>query len=133
MQSSALGRSSRSARARRAQAAFTLLDSPEGERLIKKLWANTQFFQKRLRKLGFSTGDSQTPITPILVGEAAKAFEFSKLLFQAGVFAPALGFPTVPEGKARLRAMVTATHTRADLGRACDAMGEVGRRLGIVS
>ena len=71
------------------QAAFTLLDSPEGERLIRKLWANTKFFQKRLRKLGFSTGASQTPITPILVGEAAKAFEFSRLLFEAGVFAPA--------------------------------------------
>ena len=115
------------------QAAFTLLDSPEGERLIKKLWANTQFFQKRLRKLGFSTGGSQTPITPILVGEAAKAFEFSRLLFEAGVFAPAVGFPTVPEGKARLRAIVTATHKRADLERACETIGEVGRRLEIVS
>jgi len=67
------------------------------------------------------------------VGEAAKAFEFSRLLFEAGVFAPAVGFPTVPEGKARLRAMVTATHKRGDLERACQIMGEVGRRLGIVS
>src|SRR5580704_5775441 len=115
------------------QAAFTLLDSQDGERLIKKLWANTEFFQKRLRKLGFSTGTSQTPITPILVGEAAKAFEFSRLLFEAGVFAPAVGFPTVPEGKARLRAMVTATHKRADLERACRVISEVGRQLGIVS
>jgi len=115
------------------QAAFTLLDSPEGERLIKKLWANTEFFQKRLRKMGFSTGSSQTPITPILVGEAAKAFEFSRLLFEAGIFAPAVGFPTVPQGKARLRAMVTAAHKRADLERACETMGTVGRSLAIVS
>jgi glycine C-acetyltransferase len=115
------------------QAAFTLLDSAAGERLIRKLWTNMAFFQKRLRTLGFSTGESQTPITPILVGDAAKAFEFSRQLFEAGVFAPALGFPTVPVGKARLRAMVTAAHKRADLERACEVMGEVGRRLGVVS
>jgi glycine C-acetyltransferase len=114
------------------QAAFTLLDSPEGERLIKKLWANTNFFQRRIRKLGFSIGASQTPITPIHVGEAAKAFEFSRRLFDAGVFAPAVGFPTVPEGKARLRAIVTAAHKRTDLERACEVMAEVARSLGIV-
>ena len=90
-------------------------------------------FPEAAAQAGIFHGDSQTPITPILVGEAAKAFEFSRLLFEAGVFAPAVGFPTVPEGKARLRAMVTATHKRADLERACDTMGEVGRRLGIVS
>jgi glycine C-acetyltransferase len=115
------------------QAAFTLLDSPEGERLIKKLWSNTKFFQRRLRKLGFSTGASQTPITPILVGDAAKAFEFSRRLFDAGVFAPGVGFPTVPEGKARLRAMVSAAHKRSDLERACAVMAEVGKTLGIIS
>ena len=115
------------------QAAFTLLDSDEGERLIKKLWANTEFFRKHLLKMGFSTGATETPITPIMVGEAAKAFEFSRLLFEAGVFAPAVGFPTVAEGKARLRAMVTATHKRADLDRACETMGTVGRSLGIIS
>jgi len=114
------------------QAAFTLLDSPEGDRLIKKLWANTKFFQKRLRKLGFSTGSSQTPITPIHIGEAAKAFEFSRRLFDAGVFAPAVGFPTVPEGKARLRAMVTAAHKRADLERACAVMAGAARPLAII-
>ena len=115
------------------QAAFTLLDSPEGERLIKKLWSNTKFFQRRLRKLGFSTGATETPITPIHVGEGAKAFEFSRRLFDGGVFAPGVGFPTVPEGKARLRAIVTAAHKRADLERACAVMAEVGRSLGIVS
>jgi len=114
------------------QAAFTLLDSPEGERLIKKLWANTKIFQRRLKKLGFSTGATQTPITPIHVGEAAKAFEFSRRLYDAGVYAPAVGFPTVPEGKARLRAMVSATHKRADLERACEILSEIGRTLGVV-
>jgi glycine C-acetyltransferase len=114
------------------QAAFTLLDTPEGEKLIRKLWSNTKFFQRRLKKLGFSTGMTQTPITPIHVGEVGKAFEFSRRLYDAGVYAPAVGFPTVPEGKARLRAMVTATHKRAELERACEAIAEVGHGLGLV-
>jgi glycine C-acetyltransferase len=114
------------------QAAFTLLDSPEGGRLIKKLWSNTKFFQRRLKKLGFSIGAGQTPITPIHVGEAAKAFEFSQRLFDAGVFAPGVGFPTVAEGKARLRAIVTATHKRADLDRACTILAETARPLGVI-
>ncbi len=114
------------------QAAFELLDSPEGERLIKKLWANTKFFKRRLKKLGFSTGASETPITPIFVGDAARAFEFSRRLFDAGVYAPAVGYPTVPEGQARLRSIVTATHKRAELERASEILAEVGRSLGIV-
>ena len=114
------------------QAAFALLDSAEGEKLLKKLWANTKFFQRRLKKLGFSTGATQTPITPIHVGEGAKAFEFSRRLYDAGVYIPAVGFPTVPEGKARLRAMVTATHKRADLERAAAIIAEVGHSLGLV-
>jgi glycine C-acetyltransferase len=114
------------------QAAITLLDSPDGEKLIKKLWANTKFFQRRLKKLGFSTGATQTPITPIHVGDAAKAFEFSRRLFEAGVYSPPVGFPTVAEGKARLRAIVTATHKRADLERACEIIAETGRGLGLI-
>ena len=114
------------------QAAFALLDSLDGEKLIKKLWSNTRFFQQRLKKLGFSTGETQTPITPIHVGEGAKAFEFSGRLYDAGVYIPAVGFPTVPEGKARLRAMVTATHKRADLERACGIIAEQGHALGLV-
>jgi glycine C-acetyltransferase len=114
------------------QAAFTLLDSADGEMLLKKLWANTKFFQRRLKKLGFSTGATQTPITPIHVGEGAKAFEFSRRLYDAGVYIPAVGFPTVPEGKARLRAMMTATHKRADLERACEIIAQVGHNLGLV-
>jgi glycine C-acetyltransferase len=114
------------------QAAFELLDSEAGEKLIKKLWANTKFFKTKLKKLGFKTGDSETPITPILVGDAGKAFEFSRELFSQGVLAMAIGFPTVPEGKARLRTIVTATNKRADLERAAEIIGRVGKRIGAV-
>jgi glycine C-acetyltransferase len=113
-------------------AAFTLLDSPEGERLIKKMWSNTKFFKRQLKKRGFKFGTSETPIVPIHVGEAAKAAEFSKKLFDAGVYAPAVGFPTVAEGKARLRAIVTATHKRSDLERACEILEQVAKPLGII-
>jgi glycine C-acetyltransferase len=115
------------------KAAFTLLDSPEGERLVKKLWANTKFFKRELKKRGFQFGASETPIIPIHVGDAAKAFEFSRQLFEAGVFAPAVGFPTVAEGKARLRAIVGATHKRDELMRAADTLAAVGRPLGVIS
>ena len=115
------------------KAAFTLLDSPQGERLVKKLWANTKFFKRELKKRGFQFKVSETPIIPIHVGDAAKAFEFSKKLFEAGVFAPAVGFPTVAEGKARLRAIVSATHKRDELLRAADTLEAVGRPLGVIS
>jgi glycine C-acetyltransferase len=115
-----------------SQAAFTLLDSPDGEKLIEKLWSNTNFFQRHLKRCGFSIGATQTPITPIHVGEGAKAFEFSRRLYDAGVYTPAVGFPTVPEGKARLRAIVTATHRRADLDRACQIIAHTGHSLGLV-
>jgi glycine C-acetyltransferase len=114
------------------QAAFELLDSEAGEKLVKKLWANTKFFKSKLKKLGFKTGESETPITPILVGDAGKAFEFSRELFSEGVLAMAIGFPTVPEGKARLRTIVTATHKRADLERAAEIIGRVGKKIGVV-
>jgi glycine C-acetyltransferase len=114
------------------QAAFEVLNSEAGERLIKKLWSNTKFFKRKLKKLGFNTGKSETPITPIMVGDAAKASEFSRELFSAGVLAMAIGFPTVPEGKARLRTIITATHKRADLERAAGTIGDVGKKLGIV-
>ena len=114
------------------QAAFDVLDSEAGERLIKKLWSNTKFFKRKLKKLGFNTGKSETPITPIMVGDAAKAFGFSRELFSEGVLAMAIGYPTVPEGKARLRTIVTATHKRADLERAAEIFAAVGKKLGIV-
>src|ERR1700720_4347331 len=114
------------------KAAFTLLDSPEGERLVKRLWANTKFFKRELKKRGFQFGASETPIIPIHVGDAAKAFEFSRQLFEAGGFAPAVGFPTVAEGKARLRAIVSAAHKRGELLKAADILAEVGKQLGVV-
>ncbi len=114
------------------QAAFALLNSPEGERLVKKLWANTKFFKRELKRRGFQFGASETPIIPIHVGDAGKAFEFSRKLFEAGVFAPAVGFPMVPEGKARLRAMVSAAHKREHLLRAAELLAETAKPLGIV-
>jgi glycine C-acetyltransferase len=114
------------------QAAFTLLDSAEGEKLVRKLWANTKFFKKELKKRGFEFKASETPIIPIHVGDAAKAFEFSRKLFEAGVFAPAVGYPTVAEGKARLRAIVSAAHQREQLLKAADTLAEVAKPLGIV-
>src|SRR5246127_2860855 len=115
------------------QAAFTLLDSAEGERLVKKLWANTKFFKRELKKRGFQFNASETPIIPIHVGDAAKAYEFSRQLFEAGVFAPAVGFPTVAEGKARLRAIISAAHKRDELLKAADILAEVGKPLGVIS
>jgi len=114
------------------QAAFALLDSPEGERLVKKLWANTKFFKRELKKRGFEFKVSETPIIPIHVGDAAKAFEFSRKLFDAGVYTPAVGYPTVAEGKARLRAIVSAAHKREHLLRAANVLAEVAKPLGIV-
>jgi len=115
------------------QAAFALLDSVEGERLVKKLWANTKFFKRELKKRGFEFKASETPIIPIHVGDAAKAFAFSRKVFEAGVFAPAVGYPTVAEGKARLRAIVSAAHKREHLLKAADILAEVAKPLGIVS
>jgi glycine C-acetyltransferase len=114
------------------QAAFQLLDSAEGEKLIKKLWSNTKFFKRRLKKLGFDTGKSETPITPVIVGDAARAFEFSRRLFDEGVFAQAVGFPTVAEGQARIRTIVSATHKRKDLERALEILERVGREMQLV-
>ena len=114
------------------QAAFTLLDSPDGEKMVKKLWANTKFFKRELKKRGFQFKVSETPIIPIHVGDAAKAFEFSRKLFDAGVFAPAVGYPTVAEGKARLRAIVSAAHKRDQLLKAAEILEQAAKPLGIV-
>src|SRR6201982_3559525 len=114
------------------QAAFALLDSPDGEKLVKKLWANTKYFKRELKKRGFQFKTSETPIVPIHVGDGAKASECSRNLFDAGVFAPAVAYPTVAEGKARLRAMVSAAHKREHLLKAADILAEVAKPLGIV-
>jgi glycine C-acetyltransferase len=113
-------------------AAFSLLDSAAGEKLVKKLWANTRLFKRELKKRGFQFKISETPIVPIHVGDAAKAFEFSRKLFDAGVFAPAVGYPTVAEGKARLRAIVSAGHKKEQLVKAADILAEVAKPLGII-
>ena len=113
-------------------AAFEILDSAEGEKLVKKLWKNTKIFKRELKKRGFQFKASETPIVPIHVGDAAMAFEFSKKLFEAGVFAPAVGYPTVAEGKARLRAIVSAGHKKEQLINAADIMAEVAKPMGIV-
>ena len=111
-------------------AAFEVLED-EPER-IEKLWANTRLFKEGLKKLGFNTGMSETPITPVIVGDAALAHEFSRELFAAGVFAQSVGFPTVPVGKARIRTIVTATHTEEELAHALEILETVGKKLGII-
>jgi glycine C-acetyltransferase len=111
-------------------AAFDVLEE-EPER-IQALWDNTRYFKRGLGAAGFNTGVSETPITPVIVGEARTAHALSAALFEEGVLATGIGFPTVPEGKARVRTIVTATHTRADLDRALEVFGRVGKRLGIL-
>jgi len=111
-------------------AAFDLLEQ-EPER-IEALWHNTEYFKAGLRSAGFDTGASETPITPIMVGDAALAFRFSAELFEEGVFATGVGYPTVPKGKARIRTIVTAVHTRDQLDRALEILVRVARRLGVL-
>ena len=111
-------------------AAFDLLEQ-EPER-IEALWANTRYFQSALRDAGFETGPSQTPITPIHVGEAREAMEYSAALFEEGLWATGIGFPTVPKGRARIRAIVTSAHTESQLDQAVEILGRVGRRIGLL-
>jgi len=111
-------------------AAFEVME--EEPQLIEQLWANTRFFKEGLKNAGFNTGASETPITPVIVGEATLAHEFSRQLFQAGVFARGIGFPTVPLGKARIRTIVTATHTTDQLVQALEIITSVGRKLRII-
>ena len=111
-------------------AAFEVLD--EEPQLVQQLWANTRFFKTGLQKLGFNTGMSVTPITPVIVGDAALAHQFSREIFQEGVFAQGIGFPTVPQGKARIRTIVTATHTPEELTRALGILEKVGKKLKII-
>lgn len=111
-------------------AAFDLLDEEPG--LVDRLWDNTRFFKAGLGKLGFNTGMSETPITPIFVGDAALAHQFSRELFEAGVFAQGIGYPTVAKSKARLRTIVTATHTEDELARALEIFETVGKKLRVL-
>jgi glycine C-acetyltransferase len=111
-------------------AAFDVLEQ-EPERM-RNLWDNTNYFKQGLNAAGFNTGLSETPITPVIVGEAKTAHQLSAALFEEGVLATGIGYPTVPEGKARVRTIVTATHTHQQLDRALDIFARVGKRLGIL-
>ncbi len=115
-----------------AAACIAALDvlQQEPER-IERLWENTRFFKEGLAALGFDTGHSESPITPVMVGDAALAMTLSARLFEAGVFAQGIAFPTVPQGKARVRTIVTATHTREELAFALECFGTIGTRLGL--
>jgi len=116
-----------------AAACIAALDVIEAEpERIDRLWENTGFFKEGLRTLGFDTGMSETPITPVIAGEAQTAQDLSRLLFEDGVFTPAIVFPTVPKGQSRVRTIVTAEHTRDDLQQALEAFERVGRKLGLL-
>jgi glycine C-acetyltransferase len=106
-----------------------LLEEPA---IIERLWENTRFFKAGLKGMGFDTGVSESPITPVIVGDGARAMQLSDRLFAAGVFAQGIAFPTVARDKARVRTIVTATHTREELQFALDAFGKVGRELRII-
>ena len=113
-------------------AAVDLLE--QSTELVDKLWENTRYFKAEMKRLGFDTGVSTTPITPVMLGEAPLAQQFSRKLFDAerGVFAMAIGFPTVPKGKARIRVMVSASHSRDDLDKGLEIFGVVGKELGVI-
>jgi glycine C-acetyltransferase len=111
-------------------AAVDLLE--ESTELVDRLWANAKYFKGEMKKLGFDTGVSETPITPVMLGEAPLAQQFSRELFEEGVFAMAIGFPTVAKGKARIRVMISAAHDNDDLGKGLDAFEKVGKKLGVI-
>jgi glycine C-acetyltransferase len=116
-------------------AAFDVLE--QEPQLIEKLWDNTRFFKRELSLLGYNIGGkntpaSETPITPIIIGEGRITMEFSKALFEEGVMGTGIAFPTVPEGKARVRAIVSAAHSKDELSRALEVLKRVGRRMGLI-
>ena len=111
-------------------AAVDLLE--QSTELVDRLWSNARFFKAEMQRLGFDTGRSQTPITPVMLGEAPLAQQFSRTLFAHGLFAMAIGFPTVARGQARIRVMISASHSQADLAQALDIFGTVGKQLGVI-
>lgn len=104
----------------------------ESTELVDRLWHNAAIFKEGMQKLGFNTGHSQTPIVPVMLGEAPLAQQFSRRLFEEGVFAMAIGYPTVPQGKARIRVMNSAAHTPADIEEALEVFSRVGKELGVI-
>jgi glycine C-acetyltransferase len=111
-------------------AAIDLLE--ESTELVDHLWENTRYFKAGMNQMGFNTGLSTTPITPVMLGEAPLAQQFSREAFEEGVFAMALGFPTVPQGKARIRVMISAAHAQEDLDKGLEAFRKVGRKMGVI-
>jgi glycine C-acetyltransferase len=106
-----------------------LIEEPQ---IIDRLWENTRFFKAGLERLGFNAGISESPITPVIAGDGAKAMRLSDRLFEEGVFAQGIAFPTVARDKARVRTIVTATHTQEDLQYALDTFAKVGKELGLI-
>ena len=104
----------------------------ESTELIDRLWSNAELFRDGMQSLGFNTGHSQTPIVPVMLGEARLAQQFSRRLFEEGVFAMAIGFPTVAQGKARIRVMISAAHSPGDIETALETFSKVGRELGVI-
>lgn len=104
----------------------------ESTELVDRLWNNAHVFRQGMQKMGFDTGDSQTPIVPVMLGEAPLAQTFSRRLFEEGVFAMAIGYPTVPQGKARIRVMNSAAHSADDIEQALETFGDVGQELGVI-
>lgn len=104
----------------------------ESTQLVDVLWENTRYFKEEMKHLGFDTGQSVTPITPVMLGEAPLAQQFSRELFENNVFAMAIGFPTVPRGKARIRVMISAAHQKEDLDQGLETFAKVGRKLGVI-
>jgi len=114
-------------------ACLAAIDLLEGStELVDRLWANTEFFKREIQAIGFDIGKSTTPITPIMLGEAPVAQRFSRMLFEEGVFAMAIGYPTVPKGKARIRVMISAAHSHSDLEQGLAAFERVGKDLGVI-
>jgi glycine C-acetyltransferase len=105
----------------------------ESTELVDRLWANANLFRQEMKKLGFDTGFSQTPIVPVMLGEAPLAQRFSRRLFEEGLFAMAIGYPTVPQGKARIRVMNSAAHRSDDLEQGLETFARVGKELGVIS
>ncbi len=105
----------------------------ESTELVDRLWENTRYFKGKMKELGFDIGHSETPITPVMLGDEKLTQTFSRRLFEEGVFATAIVYPTVPQGKARIRVMISAAHSKEDLDQGLEAFAKVGRELGVIS
>ncbi|MGB9694561.1 MAG: aminotransferase class I/II-fold pyridoxal phosphate-dependent enzyme, partial [Caldisericaceae bacterium] len=112
-------------------AVTALLESDDT--LVKKLWSNSSYIKTKFKEAGFNTGHSQTPITPVIIGDEKVTKEFSRLLFEEGVFAQGIVAPTVPKGTARIRVMVSAAHSKEDIDFGVEKFVAIGKRLGVIN